>query len=227
MKQHLKRLAAPKTWAVKRKTSKFITRPLPGGHTLEMSMSVSTILRDLLKVADTARESKMIVKNKNVLVDSKKVVEPRYPVGIMDSLTLADVKQSYRMLITQRGKLYLAPSTDAEMKVCRVSSKTLLPGGKMQIGLHDGRSMIVTSKDYSTGDSVLIKTPSQELVSHIKLEKKAQVYMIGGKHIGKLGIVEDVLGQKLVIKIGSDVVETLKKFAIVIGKEKILLDLKV
>ena len=36
VKNHLKRLAAPKTWGIKRKELVWITRPMPGAQSLDM-----------------------------------------------------------------------------------------------------------------------------------------------------------------------------------------------
>ena len=47
------------------------------------------------------------------------------------------------------------------------------------------------------------------------------IYLIGGKHIGDMGKVEDVHGDKIRYKSRKgDVYETLKEYAFVIGKEK-------
>ncbi len=230
MKKHMKRLAAPKSWPVARKTSKFIIRPLPA-RSKEMAMPANLIIRDILKHASTAQESNRIIRNNTVLIDGKKISEPRHPVGIMDTFTISEIGENYRMLLNKKGKLTLKPvsNDEAKLKVCRINRKTTLKKGRLQLGLHDGRTIIAADKGadksggYRTGDSLLLKLPEQEIKSHIKLEKKATVYLLGGKHTGSLGTVEDIKDNKLTIKIGGHTVETLKKFAIAIGKEKPLI----
>ncbi len=221
MKKHLKRLAAPKTWAIPRKESKFIKRPLPGGHKMELSMPLAIIFRDVLKHAGTAREARSIIKNKIVLVDGKQVKEEKRQVGIMDVLKIPETNETYRMLINTKGKLVLKSidSSEENVKICRINRKKTIKGGKTQLGLHDGRT-IISEGTFNTGDSLLIKLPGQEIASHFSMEKKSQAYLIGGKHRGALGTIEDVGTQRLAVKIGDEVVETLKKFAFIIGKEK-------
>ena len=46
-KGHLARLAAPRTWQIDRKSSVFITKPVPGPHGLQSGMPVNVILAPL------------------------------------------------------------------------------------------------------------------------------------------------------------------------------------
>ena len=47
---HLKRLVAPRSWNIARKERTWTTKPMPGKHSLEGALPISTILRDYLKV---------------------------------------------------------------------------------------------------------------------------------------------------------------------------------
>ena len=40
MKNHLKRIASPRTWLINRKSNTFITRPKPGAHSFEHGISL-------------------------------------------------------------------------------------------------------------------------------------------------------------------------------------------
>ncbi|MBI3034523.1 30S ribosomal protein S4e [Candidatus Woesearchaeota archaeon] len=223
MKKHMKRLAAPKSWRVARKTAKFVTRPLPGSHKKERGMPLNIIIRDILKMAGTAKEAKAIIKGREMFVDGKRVKEEKYLVGLMDTLSIPETGDSYRMVIDARGKLSLIriPAAESGLKICRIDRKTTIKNGVIQVGLHDGRVMLAEKKDaYRTGDSILMKLPGQEMVESIPLEKKSLVYLVGGKHTGSVGMVEDIRGKTLAIKIGGEVVETMRKFAFAIGKEK-------
>ncbi len=220
MKQHLKRLATPRTWPVARKTSRFIARPLPGSHRFGMSMPLAVILRDVLGRASSAREARLIVRNKNVLVDNRPITESRFQVGLMDTLSLPDTGEYYRMIVNLRGQLALVPipAEEASLKVCSVVRKTVVAGGSIQASLHDGR-VVPSGSAYSIGDSLLIRLPTQEIISHLKLEKGAMAYMAGGRHIGRMGVVEDFSGARLVISVEGESVQTLKRFAIVVGRD--------
>jgi len=47
---HLSTLAAPKSWPIKRKGIKWITRPKSGPHNLKSSLPLIVVLRDMLKL---------------------------------------------------------------------------------------------------------------------------------------------------------------------------------
>ena len=53
MTQDLKRLNAPKSWPVPRKSNVWVTSPNPGPHSREGCMPLSVVLRGVLKVGDT------------------------------------------------------------------------------------------------------------------------------------------------------------------------------
>ena len=69
MKNHLKRIASPKTWAIARQGATFVVRPNPGAHSLAMGLPLSLILRDLLQLASTMSEAKKILHRREVLPD--------------------------------------------------------------------------------------------------------------------------------------------------------------
>ncbi|TLZ94001.1 MAG: 30S ribosomal protein S4e, partial [Methanobacteriota archaeon] len=52
VKKHLKRLPAPRSWSIPRKTHFWIVRPSPGPHGIGESVPLGSILRDMLKVCD-------------------------------------------------------------------------------------------------------------------------------------------------------------------------------
>jgi ribosomal protein S4E len=52
------------------------------------------------------------------------------------------------------------------------------------------------------------------------------IYLTGGKHIGQIGKIQDIIGNRILYKTESgDVVETLKDYAFPIGKDKPLIKL--
>ena len=87
---HLKRLNMPRSWPLSRKTTTWIVRPLPGGHSLDMGMPLGPILRDVLGVAQTMREVRVILSTGQIKVDGRVVKETRRIVGLMDVLTVGE-----------------------------------------------------------------------------------------------------------------------------------------
>ena len=88
MSDHMKRLAAPRTWPLKRKVSIWVTKQSAGAHSIEDSMSAVTVLRDMVGACDTAREAKRIIGNREMFVDGKAVKNPKAPVGFMDVISI-------------------------------------------------------------------------------------------------------------------------------------------
>ncbi|HYM40940.1 MAG TPA: 30S ribosomal protein S4e, partial [Thermoplasmata archaeon] len=69
MKKHMKRLPAPRSWAIARKTEFWVAKPSPGPHPLDRAVPVGLILRDMLHVCDTARAARHILTGRHVLID--------------------------------------------------------------------------------------------------------------------------------------------------------------
>ncbi len=190
---HLKRLNMPRTWPLPRKTTVWITRPSPGGHRLEMCMPIGLVLRDVLGISTSMRESKLILSSRKILVDGNIVRDHRRGVGLMDVLTIGD--QHYRCVFDHRGRLdyRLIPAKDATWKICRIEGKSTISGGKTQLNLHDGRNILVDdASEHSSGDSLRIKVPSQEIEEHIPLSEGTRCLIIGGTHAGNFADVNEI-----------------------------------
>lgn len=228
VKNHLKRLNAPKSWPITRKKTIWIMRPNPGAHSLKSGIPLTIALRDLLKQAKTAREVKYIANNKDVLVDTKVRTDIAYITGFMDVISLPKIKENYRLLLTKKGKIDALKIDDKEanLKLCKILGKSLIKG-KTQLNMHDGRNILTEKNDYKVGDSVLIEIKDQKIVNHVKFEKGTMIYLTGGKHISLTGTIESIENNKIIFKAeDNSVYETLKKFAFGIGTDKSLIQLK-
>ena len=200
MKKHMKRMTAPRTWTVPRKTSHWVSKARPGPHGQLDRVPVGTILRDLLKVCDNAREARFILGKRTVLVDGRAVTDPKFPVGLMDVLTLKETKASYRMLIDYKGKLrpVAIDENESGWKLARVDHKTTVRGGKTQVTLHDGRNILLPKDQYETGDVLKIEVPSQRVLKAFKLDKGSLALLTGGSHPGTVQTISSY-----VVKRGS------------------------
>lgn len=194
MKKHLKRLPAPRSWTIPRKTDFWVVKPSPGPHPIDRSVPLGLILRDMLKVCDSAREARHILNARGVQVDGRAMTNPKFPVGLMDVLSLREVKAHYRMLVDRRGRMALVPieGDDATWKLCRVEDKTTVRGGRSQINLHDGRNVLLVKDAYQTGTTIKIHLPDQKVVEHYELTKGAPVLVTGGQHVGEIAHVLDI-----------------------------------
>ncbi len=193
MKKHIKRMAAPKSWAIPRKTSHWVTKPRPGPHEGGKSMPLLAVVRDMLSLCDNSREARFIIGSREVAVDGRVVTDYKFPVGLMDVVTVLKTKQSYRMLVDYKAKLKLVPITDNEKgwKLARIDGKKVVKSGKVQLNLHDGRCILLPTDQYKTGDVLKIELPAQKIVKALKLEKGNLVFLLGGSHPGSIQTVED------------------------------------
>ncbi len=224
MSRHLKRLNAPKSWMILRRTTKYIAKPLPGAHKLSESMPMSLLLKQLGH-AQTAREAKRILNAYQILVDGKRVRDIKASVGVMDSISLAETNEFYRVAFDAKGRIQLVPipKGEAGIKPCKVENKTSIAGGKIQINLNDGRNIIADKEAAKTGDTLLVQVPGQKIQQRLALEKGALIYLLGGKHIGSLGTLEKIENDEITFKKEGQSINTAKKYALVIGKDKPLL----
>ena len=166
-KAHLSRLAAPKTWKVKRKGIKWITKAKTGAHSLKLSIPLRIVLRDMLNYAGTSNEVKKLVNKKEVLIDNKVRTEERFAVGFMDVIDLPKLKESYRVLFDTKGRLTLKKITkDTDLKICKIKNKTKVKG-ITQLNLFDGKNLLVDKDIYKTGDSIVWDLKTQKIKSHL------------------------------------------------------------
>ncbi|TFG57210.1 MAG: 30S ribosomal protein S4e [Methanomassiliicoccus sp.] len=193
MTQDLKRLNAPKSWPVPRKSSVWVTSPNPGAHPLDQCMPLTLVLRDLLKVCDTAAEARKILSAKHVLVDGRVVTEAKLPVGLMDVLSLPASGKYYRMLIDSRGKFTLVETTEdrAKWKLCRIENKTVISGGRLQLNMHDGRNILVDEDSYKTGDVLKIELPTQKIIEPFKMVQGNVAMITSGSSAGQIMVIEE------------------------------------
>ena len=198
MSRDMKRLTAPKSWPVPRKTTKWIAKPSPGPHGVEESISIAVILRDILGLADTAKEVKRILGDRQVLVDGRVVTDYNFPVGLMDVLSIPKTNQYFRMMLDRNGKYRLVkvPEGKQGWKLCRIEGKSTVPGGKIQLNLHDGRNIIVGKDSYKAGDVLKLEVPSQKILESFKLAKGNTAVIIGGANVGGLEVIEEYIIKK-------------------------------
>ena len=146
-------------------------RTSPGPHSLHTSIPVGVVLRDELKYAKTAKEAKTLVVQRKIIIDGKTRVNERYPVGLMDVISIPDSKEFFRVLPDHGGKLKFLPITeeDSKYKLVKITGKKTLPGGKTQLNLHDGYNKVVSAEEdnYKVTDLAIRCVKQLDLRDHI------------------------------------------------------------
>jgi len=224
---HIKRISMPKSWQMKRKEKKFVTSPLPG-HMFERGMPLNVIIRDMLKLATNNKEVKNILHNKEILVDGERVKENRFIVGLMDTISIPEIEKFYRVLLNKKGNVDIQEikKEEAVIKICKIKNKHKNKKDVIQLNLDDGRNILVKEDKYKTNDSLLISLPKQEIKDYIELKKKNTIFLIDGKYIGEIGVVEDIKGKVITFKSKNKKFETLKKYCLVVGRDKPILTIQ-
>jgi len=184
----LKRLATPKWWPIERKVNKFVA--VPRGPYAK-SLPLLVIIRDVLKVAENAREASKVIKAGKILVDGKVVKDPRLGVGSMCLIEIPDLKKTWRLVPKKSYSFVETTGDDAKLKICKIIDKKILKGSKMQLNLDGGRN-ILTTESYNTGDSLVLKMPEQAVQSLIKLDKGSLALIIRGKNAGKVSEIDEI-----------------------------------
>merc|ERR1711977_716951 len=79
LKKHQKRLSAPSHWLLDKLSGAYAPRPSPGPHKLRDCMPLIVFIRNRLKYALNARETKAIVMQRLIKVDGKVRTDATYP----------------------------------------------------------------------------------------------------------------------------------------------------
>ena len=225
---HLKRLVAPRSWNISRKERTWTTKPMPGKHSLEGAIPISTILRDYLKVCDNNREAKIILNDGKVLIDQRVVRKPKTPVGLMDVVSLPLLKINVRCMLDAHGRIELVPikATEAKWKLLRVENKTIVKGGKVQLNLHDGTNVIYDKK-IKTGDVIQMGLPDYKIKSILEFKDGAHSLIIGGSHVGSIAKIKghEITRSPKPNLVMYDDFQTIKPYSFIVGNKKAIVSL--
>jgi small subunit ribosomal protein S4e len=227
MSNHLKRLNAPRTLQLHRKEKKWTIRASSGPHELAKAIPLGIIVRDYLNLCDTQREVKHILSNGEILIDGIIRKSNKFPVGLMDVISIPKMKKHFRIVYDRRGKITILPisSSDAEWKLRRIENKTHVSSKKTQLNFHDGYNMIIKKDEYKSGDVLKIKFSDKKINDVYPRQKGAISLITGGSHIGELATLQDleiIASSKpnLAKMKGVNEFTTLEKYVFPVGKTK-------
>jgi small subunit ribosomal protein S4e len=225
VKNHIKRVAAPKTWNILRKTTKFVTRQNPGAHSKNLSISLNNLLKDILKLTKTTKETKYVLTKQEVLVNNKREKDNKAQAGFLDVISIPSINKTYRISIDQKGMLKTKEITNEQANdlILKVTGKTKIRGGKVQLNTLNGFNILTSEADakkYKLRDTIIFSIKDNKIKQHLPMEKGAQMIITSGKHAGKYGEIVSI-GDKIVkIKSDTDTFETSIAYPLIINKEK-------
>jgi len=229
----LKRQMAPLFWGITRKDKRFVITVKPGPHKKNYSIPTAVFLRDTLKVVTSLREAKTAIYSGKVKIDGVVRKSLHHAIGLMDVVELENVSDVYRLVPTE-GKI-LKPikinESEKDKKLVSVTSKTTINKGKLQIGFHDGRSIITDTK-ISVGDTCLIQIPDGKILEVIKLEGGSHGLVTRGVNSGQIGKIETIeegtfiLPKRVILSLGDKKIEIPADIIMTIGKEEPIIQIK-
>ncbi len=218
--KHVKRLAVPKVVNINdKKAHVFALRTYPGPHSKEMAMPLGILLRDILKITSTLKETKALLNKGFVKIDNKIIKEPHYPVGLMDVVEIGD--KSYLITVDNKGRLLPKETEKEDKKFGRVVNKYTIKKGKIMIMTHDGRNFEANNK-IKVGDTVIYSLKENKILNHIPFEEGAKCLIYKGKHAGKIAKLEKIIPREgkdneAELSIGDEHFITVAKYLFVIN----------
>ena len=229
----LKRQMSPLFWGINRKNKRFVITVKPGSHSKNRSIPTAVLLRDVLKMVTTLREAKSVIYNGKINVDGITRKSLHHSIGLMDVIELQGISDVYRLVPTHGHILQpiKIDSSEKSKKIVKVTSKTTIRGKKMQLGFHDGRT-IIAENSVNVGDSCLIQIPEQKILDVIKLEKDSLVMVTKGANTGQIGHINNIneatftLSKRINLTIDKKKFEMPADLVIVIGKEKPVIQIR-
>jgi small subunit ribosomal protein S4e len=213
-----KRLTVPKWWPIEKKTHKFVVSPR-GPHKKLESLPLTVFVRDVLKLAETGKEARHVIKKGEILVDGKKTRDYKLGVGLLDSISIPSLKRAWR-IIPYKGGLSLIeiPYEEASKKICKIVDKKILKKNKTQLNLFDGKN-ILSEEKFSTHDSLLLSLPDLKVLKHLKFEKGALCLVIKGGNAGRIAKIEKIEKDRVWME-DKNKFEVPKDLVFVIGKNE-------
>jgi small subunit ribosomal protein S4e len=226
MSNHQKRLSAPNSWPIERKTQTFTTKADAGPHG-EAGVPLVVLLRDVLEYVDSRKEARYALAQDSVLVNGDAVSDEDRPIGMFDILAFRQREEYYRVFPGDGGRLSLTPidEEDAGSKLGKIVDKSTVSGGQTQLNLHDGANLLVESEEYAGTDSIVVDNETSEIVAHFPYEEGALVTAVAGTHAGEVGTVEEIrttLGSgSNAVRVATDAgeeFETIEEYVVVIDE---------
>ena len=196
MGDHLKRLNAPDSWHIAKKTTKFITKTAPGPHNAN-AMPIAVWLRDHMQLALNMKEVKQILGQNDVIINGRPCRDPKMGIGIFDIIGLPKIGKYYRILRDKNGR-HVSIEIDADAaktRLCKITGKTIITGGKVQLNMRDGANLLADNA-YKTGDSIVLSLEPEtrfKIIDHFPFAIGNVAMIIGGKHSGKVAKIVDIV----------------------------------
>ncbi|MDO8459844.1 MAG: S4 domain-containing protein [Nanoarchaeota archaeon] len=195
---------------IPRKGTKYVVRAI---RDVNNSVPVLIALREMLKMARTAKEVEQMIKQKLLKINGRIVEDYHESINLFNIL---EADKSYVLTLSPTGRFVFEETKAKSERLCKVINKTLIKKGKIQLNMHEG-SNFITSEKIEVGDSVYVDFTGR-IKKHVALEKGKSCFIIGGKYSGSHGTVEKIEGRKVTINLKEKGISTTldKKLVVVL-----------
>jgi small subunit ribosomal protein S4e len=232
-----KRLSAERIIKTGRKESTWIVKTSPGAHPKALSVPLSFVLRDLLKIAGRMGEAKTVLNSGSVKVNGVVRRSGRFAVGLLDILSLEkEGKQHfYRILLDGKGRISAVEAPDAKdgVGICKVKDKRTIAGGINQVTTEGSLVLRNAEPSIKVNDSLMVRYPDNKILGVLEMKKGNSAYIISGKNAGTTAKIKDItegtVKREKIVTLDSDgrKLMTLISKVVVVGKGKPEIDLGV
>ena len=122
-------------------------------------------------------------------IDNKVRRDSKFPVGVMDVITVVKTNESYRLLYDVKGRFTLVSikDTEAKFKLCKVKTKAVGPNKIPYIVTHDSRTIRFPHPEINEGDTIKYDLEKGQISTWYKNEPGKLCYITGGNNIGRVG----------------------------------------
>jgi small subunit ribosomal protein S4e len=150
-------------------------------------------LRNHLKIALNGREANVIIQDKEggVKIDNRVRRDVKFPVGIMDVITLVKTNESYRLLYDIKGRFTLVKLKEGESKIklLKIRRRVVGPNKEPYVITHDSRTIRFPNPEISEGDTVKFDVEKNQIVEFYKNEAGHLAYVTAGNNVGRVGSI--------------------------------------
>ena len=184
--KHFKRSVVTTSVVIPRKKYKYYIRAMPGKHSSKEAVALVGILRDVMKVANNAREALFLIKSGQVKIDGKIAADPKMAVGFGDHIWIEG--DEFIVSINNKGKLFVEENKDdPTFKKLKLVAKTKFKGGKTMFSFNDSRNVLADEDKAQVGDTVIFNLVTNTIEKTIPFEQGRNVLVFKGKNAGKTG----------------------------------------
>ena len=221
---HLTRSNVSKLIKLERvKGRKWLTTALPGTHSRDRAIPINILFRETMKIVKTTRETKLMIKKKSFMVNKRYIKDVKFPVGLFDIIEFPELKENYRVTILEDKKWGVKPvkSEECHLRPCKIVGKKLQNKGVLQINLDNGFNILTNDQNISVGDTLVLDLTTKKIVKPVKLERGANVMLIDGKYLGKVGILSEIKPgiirkRNVLLQVGKELIETSGRYVFVL-----------